>query len=309
MAVCLFPVVATKSAPAPCAQHRLCMAGAPDGSKKGTSGALLASMLGPDANMSENRETRPESNAKRAKQEHSQDASQGGRGRGKGTGKGKGKGKGKARDRDSAEEQHQDRSSAASGGVRELVELERRACIRLLQTHRESQQESNFILEIPASMQVLRRELQQVSENWKIQRPPTGSHPLGKLHDLHWFLICSRWQEHMESEVETSMRQQSEALATTTQFLRSTFIANSANEHDSVLLHCHPLGRRDRPPLENTWFWSLAFTQHSSQGRDVHETLCEQLRLDKLYLFVQLRKDRGTMDGLERQLRSFEITS
>lgn len=258
--------------------------------------------------MSETRDHRPESSAKRPKQESTQDTQPGGGGKG---GRGKGRGKGSRRDRDSRTAQSGEgtSASASSGGVRELVELERRACIRLLQAQRESQQESNFVIEIPATMQALRKELQQVSAQWKLQRPATGVHPLGKLHDLHWSLLRARWQEHMDSEVDSSQPQQSVILAKTGQFLRSTFLAQSKHEHDTILLHFHPLGRRDRPPLENTWFWTLAFTPHSSQGRQVHETLCEHLRLEEFYHFVQVRRDRGTMDGLERQLRSFEITT
>jgi hypothetical protein len=215
--------------------------------------------------------------------------------------KSKGSGKTSENQQASQEQSH--------GSVTDLVELTRRASIRLLQQQRETQQELNYILEIPADRTDLRMELQTLSEKWKGTRPSKGSHPSGNLHELHWYTVCNHWTAHL-GELEAVTPEQKQPIDFTKKFLQNTFIANGEFEHSSILRFFHPLGKRDRPPLQGTWFWTLAFRiSHSSQAREVAEDLEIYIKNGRLNGWLLLRKDRGTMDGLERQLRNFVVHS
>ena len=69
----------------------------------------------------------------------------------------------------------------------------------------------------------------------------------------------------------------------------------------------HPLGKRGRPPPQSGgWLWVPRFDALSRRGRELAELLRNNVPsfdLEGCYI----RVDRGTMGGLERQLRDLQL--
>jgi hypothetical protein len=74
-----------------------------------------------------------------------------------------------------------------NGELQDLVEFTRRSCIRTMEQQRQTQREQNFVMEIPTDNHEIRDNMLSLIDNYKNERPATGPHPLGNLHDI--FLV------------------------------------------------------------------------------------------------------------------------
>ena len=78
------------------------------------------------------------------------------------------------------------------------------------------------------------------------------------------------------------------------------------DDEGKSVIRFNPLGKRGRPPPEGTWFWALRFDTMSLRGRE----MAEDTRNDVAELTFHnavLRMDRGSLSGLEKQLRELTL--
>ena len=209
--------------------------------------------------------------------------------------KSKGKGKGKVQGKD--KQQHNDTSD-----LRPIIELQRRACIRLLQQQRENARETQLIIEMPDTATELRQQLATTYQQWKTTKPATGRHPKGEMHHVLWRCFINSCQTHISTTYEAHSTEQKTNIKKLDKLMDDSFsITNGCN-----VVVFHPLGRRDKQPI-GTWFWSLKFNQGLSNGRTCHE---EWLAATFFHPFnISVLPDSGTIDTAERELMEFNLSA
>lgn len=188
-----------------------------------------------------------------------------------------------------------------------VLEDHRKLLSRVAADRRVEAQASNYVLEIPESDVELRTLLQNAADRWKQQRPSKGPHADGALHHVLWTVLCNKLATDLE-QAECVTSEQKEAILSQRKILECTFVHSSKREAigPTVVQEFHSLGRRPRPPESGPWLWILKFSHSTSQGREVHETFLE--RMPKMQLVgVLVRKDRGTMDDLERRIQNVRL--
>ena len=209
--------------------------------------------------------------------------------------KAKGKGKGKVKGKDN--QKHTDTSD-----LRPIIELQRRACIRLLQQQRETARETQLIIEIPDTATELRQQLAATYQQWKTTKPANGRHPKGEMHHVLWRCFINSCQTHISTTYEAHTTEQKIEIKKLDKLMDDSF--SITNGYNVVVFH--PLGRRDKQPI-GTWYWSLKFNQGLANGRTCHE---DWLAATYFRPFnIAIRPDRGSIDSIERELRDFNLSS
>ena len=184
----------------------------------------------------------------------------------------------------------------------ELVEVLRRATIRLLQTSRETTRHTKLIIEIPIEAAEPRAKLLRAMQRWKDTRPERRTHPYGEFSQVIWFVFAELAREELQT-YETVSPEQNHNTKLLGNWFADTFIKDE--KHNSVVRNFGPIGRRDQQP-EGTWLRLLQFNDTTSQGRMVHGNATNIL---SLFNFVggKLRPDRGPVDSLEYRLRNTNL--
>ena len=193
------------------------------------------------------------------------------------------------------------------GDVWSVLEDHRKMLSRVAADRRIMAQSSNFILEVPESDSELRGLLQNAADKWKQQRPSKGPHPDGAIHHVLWTVFCNKLANDLgQSECVTA--EQKAAIESQRKLLEGTFVHSSKREAigPTVVQEFHSLGRKPRPPENGPWLWILKFSGSTSQGRDLHESFLERMPQFQLVGIV-VRKDRGTMDELERRIQNVRL--
>lgn len=214
--------------------------------------------------------------------------------------------KGKGKNRKPARESDADNSVS----LQEMVELERKALIRVLQKQREDQQHVAFIFELDTALVDLRDSLEFASQTWKESRPSRGPHPDGELCHIHLHMV----RKHIRAYYNTMPNDTDEDArwAETLKGLYNSFNKEDApREWSTCARKFHPLGQRNKQP-QGTWIWLLELDQTTNRGRAAHEWIHDllstlpdhELHADGLVL----RRERGTVDPLERALRNARIS-
>lgn len=216
--------------------------------------------------------------------------------------KGKGKGGGSKGGRES------DRSSGIVT-VQELVELERRAIVRVMQRQREDQAHVAFIVELDEALVELRGSLEDAANTWKSARPSRGPHPDGELHHVQLHILRTFVRDYYNT-MELATQEDHRWMETLRGFYNALNPEESKRDWDTCTRKFHPLGQRNRQP-RGPWYWLLEFDHATKRGREAHEWVHDllatmqnrELRVEG----VTLRKERGTMDALERALRDSRL--
>jgi hypothetical protein len=182
-----------------------------------------------------------------------------------------------------------------------------------MEQQRQIQREQNFVMEIPNDNDEIRDNMLSLIDNYKNERPTSGPHPLGNLHDILWFYLSEKWTQFLEAQ-DTS-----EFDPETTRFQKriKSFINNTFCEtgrKGSIFSHFRIMGPKNKTPPQGTWYYSLKISNTTQQGRNQHELLQELIddseTEQKLYTGFGpiIRNDYGTMDALERTLREFTLS-
>ena len=127
----------------------------------------------------------------------------------------------------------------------ELVEVLRRATIRLLQTSRETTRHTKLIIEIPIEATEPRAKLLRAMQRWKDSRPERGTHPDGEFSQVIWFVFAELAREELQGYETASAEQNHNA-----KLLGNWFVDTCVKDeqHDSVVRNFGPIGRRDQQP-------------------------------------------------------------
>jgi hypothetical protein len=210
----------------------------------------------------------------------------------------KGKGRGRGEFRQGAEQ---------PATLPHAVELTRRAALRLLQQSREQHQAELFVVEFPVACKQTRESLVRLANGWKQERPQSGPHPKGSLHVIQWKYIVNTWGQELSSNAEAELvtSEQKETHVRLLKFLSSQF-----ETPNGLVNRFSPLGRKDRPPQDGPWLFSLGFNLTLQAAREQHERLRDLVAMGSGTLHVQgasIRHDRGSPDALERELRALRI--
>ena len=200
-----------------------------------------------------------------------------------------------------------------NGELQDLVEFTRRSCIRTMELQRQTQREQNFVMEIPNDNQEIREGMLSLIDNYKNERPTSGPHPLGNLHDILWFYISEKWTQFLETQDTSDFDPETTRYQKRTQ----TFINNSFKEtgrRGTILNHFRIMGPRNKAPPQGNWYYSIKISNTTQQARNQHELLQELIddsqTEHKLHTGFgpSIRNDYGSMDTLERTLRDFKLS-
>lgn len=218
-----------------------------------------------------------------------------GRGRGKGGGRGR-KGGGKP------SSSSKGTGKGAATTVEEALEQHRQMLVRLAADKREEARFKAWVWEIPTGegnpgATAVRDALEQGAKDWQATRPDRGKHPAGEKFEILWALFADAMSALVRQTESTDQQRQAKAQL---DWFKSTFRGEKGQQ--TSIRQFHPLGRRDRQPA-GPWYWSFRIDDTFSQGRDANEDLFK-FKEDEWPSGVLLRRDRGTMDQLERALQT-----
>ena len=183
-------------------------------------------------------------------------------------------------------------SEAHNEGLRDIVRLQGALLLQLSAENRQVAREEQFIVGMPLSSKY--RELMVATQQrWNENIPEVGKHPMGALHQAQWMAF---WQ--YSSKVLAPHRNE----GNTAELIRA-FV----EDRGTSINRFHALGKRGRPPpTTGDWLWVLRFDALSQHGRELAELLRHNMAsfdLEDCYI----RMDRGTMGGIERQLRDMQL--
>ena len=154
----------------------------------------------------------------------------------------------------------------------------------------------NLIVAVPSDNTVVRTALHEARLGWVASIPAQGAHPAGALAPILWATLCrlaraacTEAQPRDQDDVDFFGKLEAQAR------LVAAFTA---------------LGGRAaaQGPPEGTWLWSLCFTPHRQEGRELRETVENELTLFNC-INVEVRADTAPMPQVERQLRALVLGS
>lgn len=196
------------------------------------------------------------------------------------------------------------RNGDRPGTLEGQVELHRKMLVRLAAAKREDDKYKQFIVEVPDSHSwpELRNILARAPTFWREQKPLTGAHPCGAMHEFLFRQFTNWIIKDITANAETATAEQRDELKDAIYpwtFFDRKRPANGTGA-TTIVTKFVPLGRRDQVPETGVWRWILALDLQTTHGRDLHE----QLKEDPLsYNGLYIRPDRAPIDGLEKALQ------
>ena len=183
-------------------------------------------------------------------------------------------------------------TSRTEPNLQEVVRVQGTLLLQVAAEQRQVAREQRFILELPNTMSEARDRLHQAQQDWNAERPSQGQHPLGALHILLWNVLLL-YLEACAKERTTTTR-------------AKELVQQLVADGGTSISRFNPLGRRGKPPPEGTWLWALRFDNMSFKGRELAEATRKHME-ELTFHGMVLRMDRGTLSGLERQLRDLTL--
>ena len=226
----------------------------------------------------------------------------GGRGKGGKTGKGgRGKGGGGGKGYRGQKGGH----TTADG----IIQTHAKALLQLDLAHRQKEKEVQWVLILPQG-NALAEDLDTASTQWKKNRPSSGPHPSGAIHEHLWRIFTGAVLEQIKN---VAVEKRSKALKNLEQLLENSRVSDQAHRPSGKTTFIdifRPV--QAKRPADANWIWVLKPNMALNDGRDMQGNLSYwNEEFSKLLHPLALKRDRmpqsGVFRAVEAQLKAMSI--